>query len=680
MPDLNDLPGVQALRARSEGDSRVLVAVIDGQSDIEHPTFEGAEVESIRGYWLDDRPSEEWSSKHATHITSIIFGQPGTDVVGLAPRCRGLFLATGVDEESAETEINVARAIEFALSKGAQIIHCAFCHPSQTGHAQDWITRAVRKATDAGAVIVAPAGNDYGENWCVPSTLPQVLAVGALADDGAPMGFTNFGELYDGHSIMGPGENVLGASHGGGTELQKGTSVAAPVLTGLIAALTSAVLQSGRSIQPQHVREVLIETARPCTGSGASRCIGGAVAVDRAMAVLLDGMTVEQARQRFPNGPLAPDAPGALKIPPKVAHLPLPPHSTARHHTAERPNPRDAYKRESQQKDEPAAQPSAAQPSLRYPALLYGIGAVDYEFPDEITKDSFLREMRAQVGHGDVEDRVKVIDYLDANPAEARRLLWTFSINDERRYMISPVGIYAAAVFDMLAALTLGRVRGEITLASLPGTVTGKTVAAMDGTVLQQVKVNSLRGVYGWQPIQVATQSLEAVRSDALAGGVGRTVDVPSHGATPAGDPAIASEDSDTAVLGIRESPVVTWPRLREAATPQILDALTLFLSQVYFRADQLPDVSRDRAISFTATNGYQVAAAFLDAMHDGLQYLDFRTEYSPFARVSGNCWDVIIRFNDPMSSKRAPVEYRMSVDIADVMPVTVGRLRRWSA
>lgn len=680
MRDLNDLPGVQSLRALTEGDSRVLVAVIDGHSDIEHPTFEGADVESVRGYWLDDRPNEDWSSKHATHITSIIFGQPGTDVVGLAPRCRGLFLTTGVDEDTAESELILARSIEFALSKGAQIIHCAFCQPSQTGNAHDWITRAVRKAAEAGAVIVAPAGNNFGENWCVPSTLPEVLAVGALADDGAPMDFTNFGELYEGHSIMGPGENVLGASFGGQTVLQKGTSVAAPVLTGLITALTSAVLQSGQPIQPQRVRDVLIATARPCTGSGASRCIGGVVAVDRAMAVLLDGMTIEQARQRFPDGLAAADAPAALNTAPKVAHLPLPPHSTARHQTTEPPNLREAYKRDSEKNGEPAAQPSAVEPSLRYPALFYGIGAVDYEFPDKITKDSFTREMRAQVGHGNVDDRVKVIDYLDANPGEARRLLWTFAINDERRYMISPVGTYAAEVFDMLTALTLNRVREEVTLASLPGMVTGETVTAMDGTVLQQVKVNSLRGVYGWQPERAAMQSLAAVRSDSLAGGVGHSVTAEPAGTSAADNTAIASDDSDTTILGIHESSVVTWPRLRENSTPQIQSALIDFLNQVYFRTNQLPDVSRDRAISFIATNGYQVAAAFLDAMHDGLQYSDFRTEYSPFARVSGNCWDVIVRFNDPADSKRAPVEYRMTVDIADVLPVTVGRSRRWSA
>lgn len=684
MPELNDMPGVAELRARTQGDPRVLTAVIDGSPRIDHPAFEGADIEAVRGYWVDDREDQEWATGHATHITSVIFGQPGSSVPGLAPRARGLFIATGVDEDTAESEIGVARAIEYALSRGAQIIHCAFCHPSQTGKAQKWMIDAVRKAAAAGAVIVAPAGNDYGENWCVPSTLPEVLAVGALADDGAPMHFTNFGELFAGHSIMGPGENVLGATPEGDVKNEKGTSVAAPVLTGIITALTSAVVQSGRAIAPQQVRDVLIATARPCTGEGASRCIGGEVAVDRAIAVLLDGMSIEQARIAFPDGPVAPDAPAALPVPPKVSHQPLPPHSHARHRVAEPEKPRETYKRE--ERGFAGVVPSEvgsseAEPSLRYPSMFFGIGQVGYEFPDENTRESFASLMGSRVtdggaGYGNVDDAEQVIAYLDEYPEEARRLLWTFAINGERRFFVTSSGAFAPGVYDMLAALVLGRARGEIAVASLPGWSLDVTRVAMDGTVLRELRVTALRGVYGWKAEQVASQSLNAVNRDANTGGVGRR----DEEVRPDDAAIVSGDGTENAVLGINESPVVMWPRLREPVTPEIENAVVDFLNQVYFRADQEPEVTRDRAVNFTATNGYQIAAAFLDAMHDGLQYLGYRTEYSPFARVGGMCWDVIVQFNDPKKGSRAPREYRMTVDIGDVMPVTVGRLRRWAS
>jgi hypothetical protein len=228
----------------------------------------------------------------------------------------------------------------------------------------------------------------------------------------------------------------------------------------------------------------------------------------------------------------------------------------------------------------------------------------------------------------------------------------------------------------MLAALTLGRVRGDIEIASLPGWTLDSLTTAMDGTVLRELRVTALRGVYGWRAAQVAEQSLSSVHRDALAGGVGRR-----EGATaPDADAIVSGDGTENAVLGISESPVVSWPRLREQPSADVQAAVTDFLQQVYFRADQEPEVTRDRAVNFAATNGYQVAAAFLDAMRDGLQYIGYRTEYSPFARVGGMCWDVIVQFNDPKKGSRAKREYRMTVDIADVMPVTVGRLRRWAA
>jgi len=253
-------------------------------------------------------------------------------------------------------------------------------------------------------------------------------------------------------------------------------------------------------------------------------------------------------------------------------------------------------------------------------------------------------------------------------------LLWTFAIDDEPRFWIEPVGVYGDQVYDMLAALVLGRVRGDISVASIPGWSLDSTRITRGGAIVRQVKVNSLRGIYGWNADAVARQSLAAVNRDARAGGVGQ------NAVEPEGiESGIPRNDADAVVLGVRESPIISWPRLGLDATPEIERAVIDFLNQIYFRANQQPEISRDRAVSFVATNGYQVAAAFLDAMHDGLQYLDHRIQYSPFARVSGNCWDVIVRFNDASRARRAPVEYRMTVDIADVMPVTVGRLRRWA-
>ncbi|MFZ4486150.1 MAG: S8 family serine peptidase [Candidatus Nanopelagicales bacterium] len=663
MPDLDDLPGISELRRRTSGDPRVLVAVLDGVADIGHEAFVGADVTVERMPWTGESDPQEWSSAHATHIASVIFSPAAAGVDGLAPACRGLLLGAGVDEDTVLAELNIARGIEVALARGARIIHCAFCSPSQTAAPDDLLARAVRKAESMGVVIVAPAGNNYGENWCVPSALPTVLAVGALADDGSTMRFTNFGSKYEGHSIMGPGQRVHGAKLGGGTKTEDGTSVAAPVLTGIIAALTSAVLQSGRAINPQLVRTVLLDTARPCTGPGADRCIGGVVAVDRAIGVLLDGMTVDQARAAFPDdlGTQAPEwTPVTLPIPPGGEGLP--PHSAARHRPGGPITPRTAYR---MPEAEPSVvSPSGAEPSLRFPARAFAIGGLDVDYPDDTVRRSFIAGMGGrEIDTGEAEDVERLIAYLDAHPAEARRLVWLVDINGERRYAVVPAGPYAPQAHDMMSALLLGLARGEVSVVSIPGLATGRTVSLRDGTSIPELRVTSLRSVFGWQPQQVAQDSLAAVHRDAQDG----------DGETP------VSSDED-GVFGVGAGQRDQWPRLRHSPTPAIESAVEDFLSSVYFRAPQSPELGRERALGFASVNAYQVATAFLDAMHDDLEFADARVEFSPFARVSGECWDVIVRFADPQQTTRSAREYRICVDVSDAQPVTVGRVRRWAA
>jgi predicted RNA polymerase sigma factor len=104
------------------------------------------------------------------------------------------------------------------------------------------------------------------------------------------------------------------------------------------------------------------------------------------------------------------------------------------------------------------------------------------------------------------------------------------------------------------------------------------------------------------------------------------------------------------------------------------------FLEEIYFRAPQDPSISVERALNLAATNGYQIAMAFLDALNDGLQYQTYGTEYSPFSRVGGNCWEIVLRFKDPARATRGAREYRFTIDVADTLPVAVGRVRRWAA
>jgi hypothetical protein len=53
--------------------------------------------------------------------------------------------------------------------------------------------------------------------------------------------------------------------------------------------------------------------------------------------------------------------------------------------------------------------------------------------------------------------------------------------------------------------------------------------------------------------------------------------------------------------------------------------------------------------------------------------------EKSPFCRLNSNCWDVKLKFFDPENARRAKKIYRFTIDVVNIMPVTLGAVRSWS-
>jgi len=328
--DLDDrIPGLADLRNQTLGDPRVTIVIIDGNPDHTLSCFEGAEISKVFPYWHEPAepiPAEAYAKfraiennddldegekadaleaafpdpvlgrilgdNHACHITSTIVGQENTPSPGLAPRCSVINIpinTTGVDVEFI-SPLNLARAFELALNLGANLIHCAACRPTKTGEGEELLREAVKKCQDNNILIVAPAGNNKGECWCLPACLPGVLSVGALKPDGTPYKFSNWGGNNALEGIMAPGGEILGAQPATEEPIrQKGTSMSAPVMTGLCALLASLQLQQGKPIDTDAIRAALLNTATPCDPDVVEepeRCLRGIVNLPGAMGLL----------------------------------------------------------------------------------------------------------------------------------------------------------------------------------------------------------------------------------------------------------------------------------------------------------------------------------------------------------------------------------------------------------
>lgn len=287
------------LWARTLGDPRVKVAVLDGPADLGHPCFRGSKLSRLERSWRPAVASSDDYALHATHVASVIFGQHESEVAGVAPHCSGINVPIAVDEESVQCPLTLTRGIDAAYEAGANIVHVATCIKSHTGHADGLIRSAIRRCRDGNMLVVAPAGNDGGSSLCLPAALPEVLAVGALNRHGVPLKFSNWGGRYRQHGIVAPGEEILGAEPGGRFGRRRGTSCAAPIVTGVAALLMCAQLKNGEAISAQLIRDALLASALHCgehDGSETGRCLAGKLNIPGALRLLFDPTYVRYRR------------------------------------------------------------------------------------------------------------------------------------------------------------------------------------------------------------------------------------------------------------------------------------------------------------------------------------------------------------------------------------------------
>lgn len=307
MPDLAAIPGLDALRRVTLGNDGTRIAFLDGPVDTGHACFAGASFDVISAdRWSTNDEAEGWALDHATMVASVVVGQPGTAVEGVAPGVHATFVEAMRDEADASFDLTLARIISMVLDDPPDIMHVAHCLPSQSGAVSDLLLRALQSAEAAGVLVVAPCGNDAGANRCSPADQPNVLAVGGLDDDGSVRDLSNHGPAYDGHGVMAWAQNLQVAKPGGGTRRENGTSGAAPQVSAVAGLLLSAARARGLAPRPLDVGRIIRETAKPLAHEeDRRRAIGGVLDPEAAMHALL-GDRVPASVASGSTDPMAP--------------------------------------------------------------------------------------------------------------------------------------------------------------------------------------------------------------------------------------------------------------------------------------------------------------------------------------------------------------------------------------
>jgi hypothetical protein len=675
--------GTSGQSVGTAGDARVRIAVLDGPVDAVHPCFRGARLEFPQGQPEFDPQSP--AARHGTHVASIIFGQAGSGVEGIAPACTGIIVPifSSLGDTVACSQMELARAILLAMEHGAHIINISGGQLAVEDNADAFLRDALAGCEAAGILVVAAAGNDGCDCVHMPAAIPSVLAVGAADRAGVPLEFSNWGAAYRGSGLLAPGETVTGAVPGGGIAARTGSSYAAPMVSAIAGVLVADQLRRGGPAEPLAVRAALLATADACAAQDQNRCLAGVIDPDAARRELEHG-----GRTQMNTSVLAGQHDRLMEVgirPLGEMGAPILAGGSMSADHAQAPIS-DEFVLASdcgcgcggEKKADCGCGCGGAKAAKTAIQRVFALGRIGYDFGSEARQDSIRQFLprgpdpmappppittagliKALVPDGDVQPEVE-------------RIIWVLKLDQTPIYAIRPSGAFAFDGYGkILAALAAqegipfpppvpeptpgGRGRGRaaeepanpiapetVDLFSIAGVIAGE-IRLMSGEIVPVV-VPASRGIILWDLRASLKRFMEQLESHPRSG--------------PAQD--LFTNDRGT------------FERLFLKQASDFRDMMTR-------KYRNLGLLGRDRALNFAATTANAVFSFLFEMVGLSLIIDDISVLPSPACRVGSECYDVQLRTFRESDVTAALRTFQFTLDVSDTIPVNIGNVAAWS-
>jgi len=212
---------------------------------------------------------------HGMLVLSVIGGYLDGQLIGTAPEADFWLIRTeDANTEQIIEEYNWAAGAEFADSVGADVINTSLGYTTFDVESQNHsyanmdgkttpISIAADIAAKRGMIVVVSAGNEGNGLWqyiSAPADAFEIIAAGSVTAEGIRSSFSSLGPSSDGRikpeiAAMGTGTVVQAPSGTLGTA--NGTSLSAPVLSGLIACLW----QAHPELSATGIRELVLKSS-----------------------------------------------------------------------------------------------------------------------------------------------------------------------------------------------------------------------------------------------------------------------------------------------------------------------------------------------------------------------------------------------------------------------------------
>ena len=278
----------------------VLVAVVDsgvdpGNAHLTDAVVPGVDLVGVAGDPAGRTDTAGHGTAVAGQIAARLLPDAGSGVVGLAPAATILPVRVyyADDDQAREQGVapdagRMAAGIDAAVAAGARVINVSMSTPNDTPALAD----AVRRATAAGSLVVASAGNrntssDETDGPRYPAAYDGVLSVTAVDVDDRPAGDAIHGEHVD---VAAPGTNVLTTFHAAGDCMLSGEGTSTSFATAYVSAAVALLAERYPEETPAQWAYRLEVTAARAQPAARDDLVGwGVVRPDAALGFVDDG-------------------------------------------------------------------------------------------------------------------------------------------------------------------------------------------------------------------------------------------------------------------------------------------------------------------------------------------------------------------------------------------------------
>ena len=222
----------------------------------------------IQSLSLIDQPADPGSlNGHGTAVASLI-----ASALGLAPDASLLSLRVADDQGVSDTYL-IAKAVMQAVDAGVDLINISIGSQKPSALLQ----RAMDYAEAAGTLVIASAGNDGFGSVAYPAAYENVVGVGAVDARGDHLDFSNIGMV----NLTAPGLALTSAWPQDTVVNFTGTSAAAPIVTGAIAAIMSS-----HKVTAREALQLLVDYSNDAGAPGHDETYGaGIIDIGRVLAM-----------------------------------------------------------------------------------------------------------------------------------------------------------------------------------------------------------------------------------------------------------------------------------------------------------------------------------------------------------------------------------------------------------